>query len=284
MASKSDEIKIETYSSLSKLVSEMLNTNDSTSLINKSTKRIKCEKLSFILYNKIFYFLLSQGLFDSLTQVKQFAQSILSNLLKCELIVTEQFKEKLTQLILIYMPFIQCHASTSGHDALGALILKLSDNNSIENSFLIYLTPLVERLKCSLRYLYSKEKLLRKRGFEQFVEFFFKFSKTINSSEEDASFVSNGTCSSFNSSSSSVNDFYLKYLPEKYCDLILNAKNRKTPRTFSSYNDSNNLDQETCIFKVDNLHRIYSIFTGLKLWMFIYTFFAANLSVLYMRA
>ena len=46
--------------------------------------------------------------------------------------VTDQFKEKLTQLILIYMPFIQCHASTSScSGGLGGLILKLSDTEQL---------------------------------------------------------------------------------------------------------------------------------------------------------
>ena len=80
MSSKSDEIKVETYSTLSKLVGELLNSKDSTSLINKSFKRIKCEKLSFILYNRIFYYLINHGLFDSNPKVKQSIQNILNHL------------------------------------------------------------------------------------------------------------------------------------------------------------------------------------------------------------
>jgi hypothetical protein len=115
MCSKSEVIRAETYGALSTLVNDLLNMNGEHSmvLINKSAKRLKCQKLSFLLYNKVFYTLITQGLFDSMTLVQQATQSILSLLLKCELMVTDEFREKLTQLILIYMPFLQCHGGSS---------------------------------------------------------------------------------------------------------------------------------------------------------------------------
>lgn len=70
-----------------------------------NSKRYK--NINFLLLNKVFYQYITFGLFDKCSQVKKSCEKILLHLLQCELLVPESFRLKLTQLIVIYMPYIQ---------------------------------------------------------------------------------------------------------------------------------------------------------------------------------
>ena len=74
-----------------------------------NSKRYK--RINFLLLNKIFYQLMTFGLFDKCEQVRDLSEHILSHLIQCGLLVPESFKLKLAQLIAIYMPFIQVFES-----------------------------------------------------------------------------------------------------------------------------------------------------------------------------
>ncbi len=268
MISKSDEIRIETYSTISRIVNDSINVQIATEINSKRYKRI-----NFLLLNKIFYQLIAFGLFDKCFQVKKYCENILSHLLQCELLVPESFRLKLTQLIVIYMPFIQCFASQT--DSLGQCILKMSDdhltpiNNNKNSSSLIsrsnedglklFLTPAVERLRCSLRYLYSKDKNLRKKGYLQTIGFMTKYNSAIandNDDEENDNLTHQSIPQIFN-----LNEFYLRFLPDKFCDIAVKLKRRN--KTFSSNDFSLSNNQHTVsIFQTDNLLRIYNIFTS----------------------
>lgn len=118
--------------------------------------RFKINLFKFLFYSKLNKFYL---------KVKNISENIVSQLIQCELLVPENFKLKLAQLIAIYMPFIQCLASQI--TPLGQYILKMSDDiltptsandakTEIHQDLLLSLP--VERLRSSLRYLFSKDK------------------------------------------------------------------------------------------------------------------------------
>ena len=130
--------------------------------------------------------------------MRKVCENILQHLLLSELLIPEAVRQKLTQLITIYMPFIQvydfvnkilkiiqsltfvlclkCFANLT--DRLGQFIVKMSDDlNFVIPSFTskanssgtaslkaaddgckLFLSPAIERLRCSLRYLFFKEK------------------------------------------------------------------------------------------------------------------------------
>ncbi|RMZ94709.1 rotatin, partial [Brachionus plicatilis] len=160
MMSKNDLIRIETYSAIYRIINDSINVQVATEINSKRYKNI-----NFLLLNKVFYHYITFGLFDKSIQVKKSCEKILLHLLQCELLVPESFRLKLTQLIVIYMPYIQCFASQI--ETLGQCILKMSDDlltptinssqsKQTEESLKLFLSPAIERLRCSMRYLFSK--------------------------------------------------------------------------------------------------------------------------------
>jgi hypothetical protein len=264
MISKCEKIRIEAYATISKIVNDAIHVQVATEI---NSKRYK--KIDFLLLNKVFYQFVTFGLFDKCNQVKKYCESILSRLLQCELLVPESFRLKLTQLIVIYMPFIQCFASQV--DPLGQCILGMSSDlltpsssshtKVSEESLKLFLGPAIERLRSSLRYLYSKDKTIRKKGFQQSIGFLTKYSyqqqrEMDNQTNEDQDLMSNPNNSLFN-----LNDFYLRFLPDKFCDMYVQLKRKN--RTFLSNNYLTSTNQQAMnIFQTDNLLRIYNIFTS----------------------
>ncbi|CAF0962770.1 unnamed protein product, partial [Brachionus calyciflorus] len=222
-----------------------------------NSKRYK--KINFFLLNKVFYQYVTFGLFDRSLQVKKQCEKILLHLIQCELLVPDNFRLKLTQLIVIYMPFIQCLASQV--ETLGQFILKMSDDlltptinsaqsKQTEESLKLFLSPAIERLRSSMRYLYSKDKNLRKKGFLQTIGFLTKYHRMNQNDLNDDTFQD--SChQTFN-----LSEFYQRFLPDKYSDIAVRLK--RTNRTFVMANQESN----GSIFHTDNLLKIFNIFTS----------------------
>jgi hypothetical protein len=94
------------------------------------------------------------------------------------------------------MPFIQTFGSQT--NLLGQCILKMSDDiltpvlnetcHESESSIHLMLDSPVERLRTSLRYLFAKDKALRKHGYCQVVGFLTKYHSH-NSIESNDTFI-----------------------------------------------------------------------------------------------
>lgn len=236
MISKNDKIRTQAYSSIAGLVNHALDAQAVATEVN--SKRYK--SIDFLLLGKIFYQFVTFGLFDKCDQVKKCCRAVLAKLLHCELLVPECFRKKLTDLLALYMPFIQCFASQS--DSLGQFVLSMSNDyyKSTEISDIVkpLLTPAVERLRSSLRYMYSKDKGLRKQGFQQSIGFLAKY---LNKQTRDANL-------------SNLNDFYLRFMPDKYCDMLVLL--RRNNQIFMSSNN------QTVVFETENLYRIFELFAS----------------------
>ncbi len=270
MISKCERIRVEAYATISRIVNDAIHVQVATEI---NSKRYK--KIDFLLLNKVFYQFVTFGLFDKCNQVRKCCESILSRLLQCELLVPESFRLKLTQLIVIYMPFIQCFASQI--EPLGQCILGMSSDlltpsssshtKISEESLKLFLGPAIERLRSSLRYLYSKDKAIRKKGFQQAVGFLTKYSYQ---QQQQQSQMSNDdldddqddfSSSNPNNNLFNLNHFYLRFLPDKFCDMYILLKRKN--RTFLSNNYLTSTNQHAItIFQTDNLLRIYNIFTS----------------------
>jgi len=196
MMSKSIETRLATYASFSHIV------NDSLSLqiaIEINSKRFK--KLKFLILNRVFYQLVAHGIFDPNESIKQHAENILVRLLQSELLVPPTFLKKLAQMIAIYMPLIQCLASQT--TSLGQCILKMSDDSMTpllndtcfdtdQSNIKMLLESPIERLRSSLRYLFSVDKTLRKKGYQQTVGFFTKYHVNSSLLSEDTFIAQKG--------------------------------------------------------------------------------------------
>ena len=128
-------------------------------------KKNNFKRLYLVLLNKIFYQLVTFGLFEQNGQIKKYAENIVTRLLQIDNLVNSQgLRDRLSQLVVTYMPFIQCLASTStkmGHvvlnlsnDVLTSAMLTMDDHQP-DNQLL---RPNLERLKTSLRYLFFRDK------------------------------------------------------------------------------------------------------------------------------
>lgn len=247
MMSQNDEIRVKTYTAIYKITTESLNIQIATEINSQRHKN-----LNFLLQSRVFHQFITFGLFDK--SVKKICEKTLLHLLQCELLVPESFRLKLTQLIVIYMPFIQCIANNNT-DSIGKCIIKMSDDlltptvhnaNSkhTEDSLKLFLSPAIERLRCSMRYLFSKDKAIRKIGYQQSIGFLTKYHRLDQVNDEDGDANQPG---SFN-----LNDFFQKFPTEKCCDLVTSLKRRN--RVFM--NNNNN------VFQTENLVKIYNIFVS----------------------
>jgi len=194
MMSKSTETRLATYAAISHIINDSLSVQIA---IEINSKRYR--KLKFLTLNKVFYQLTAHGLFDPNESVKQYAENIILRLLQSELLVPPAFLKKLAQLVALYMPFIQCLASQTS--PLGQCILRMSDdsmtpllndtcNETLSDQSVIQMlldTP-VERLRTSLRYLFSADKNLRKKGYQQAVGFLTKY-RANSSLQSDETFI-----------------------------------------------------------------------------------------------
>ena len=253
-----NEIRLQAYSAISRIVDEALSIRFAVEINSKRSR-----KANFLLLGKVFYQLVTFGVFDKCEQIKQLSEAVLSHLLQCELLVSEEFRQRLVQLISVYMPFIQCLASQSS--PLGQCILKMSDdlltptmNETFaeEHGLKLMLNSPVERLRSSLRYLYSSDKNLRKKGYQQAVGFLVKYHSH-NSIESDATFIDRMSkphmLVKLDTGPFNLSDFYLRFSPDKYADMAI--KLRRKNRLFTSTEHDN-------LCHVENLVKIYNIFTS----------------------
>lgn len=265
MMSKSPEIRLETYSNISKLVSNAISVQVAIEINSKRYRKIK-----FLTLNKVFYQLVTFGLFDPNENIRALCENIILHLLQCELLVPQIFQSKLSQLITIYMPFIQCFASQT--TSLGQCILKMSDDmltpvlNEYENKastsdsrIKVMLDSPVERLRTSLRYLFFQDKTMRKKGYQQTIGFLTKYHSH-NTIESNETFIAeldriNTTSKTSGSKRFNLSDFYLRFSADKFADMAIKIK-RKGRSFTQSPNSTNN------IFQTDNLLRIYNIFAS----------------------
>jgi hypothetical protein len=288
MISKCDRIRIEAYTTISKIVEHSLSVQVATEINSKRYKKIE-----FLLLNQVFYQFVTFGLFDKCAQVKKLCENILLHLLQCELLVPESFRLKLTQLIVIYMPFMQCFSSQI--DPLGKCILNMSSdlltpanltsNKVDDESLKLFLGPAIERLRCSMRYFFSKDKSLRKKGFQQSIGFLTRYQLSgeqnrkrtksndeldLSDEEDDENFFSSSQHNSNKlqqqneSSQFNLNDFYLRFIPDKFSEMFVALKRKNKTFLPNNYltNNNNMNTQHVSIFQTDNLLRIYNIFTS----------------------
>lgn len=174
------------------------------------------------------------------------------------------------------MPFIQTFGSQT--NPLGQCILKMSDDiltpvhhlnetcYDREDSIQLMLDSPVERLRTSLRYLFAKDKALRKNGYYQAVGFLTKYHSH-NAIESNETFIaeidkhmmskkqaaakSTSTHSAFN-----LKDFYMRFSPDKFADMTVKLKRKG--RNFSDNHNASTIN----IFQTENLVRIYNIFAS----------------------
>lgn len=180
----------------------------------------------------------------------------------------------------------KCFASLT--ERLGQCVLKMSDDlficmpsnstNSISSSsskiiedggIKLFLSPAVERLRCSLRYLFFKEKNIRKKGYQQSLGFLTRCNSRNGTSashhdESVSGFFDDDmeSTTANNAVNFSLNDFYMDNPVEKFCDVAVKLK--RTNRTFvhNNFTVSTDGQQSVPIFQTDNLLKIYNIFTS----------------------
>lgn len=84
MISKSAEIKVETYMTLLRMVNESLSVQIAVEVNSK-----RYNKIRFLTLNKVFYQLVTFGMYDANESVKRASEDIMSHLLQCELLVSK---------------------------------------------------------------------------------------------------------------------------------------------------------------------------------------------------
>ena len=104
MMSKTAEIRLETYAAISRIVQDSLSVQIAVEVNSKRYKKIK-----FIVLNKVFYQLVTFGMFDQNEGVKQMSEVILSHLLQCELLVPEGnfLLNYLTLLLILSIKYLR---------------------------------------------------------------------------------------------------------------------------------------------------------------------------------
>ena len=83
MMSKTIEVRLEAYMTLLRLVNESLSVQIAVEINSK-----RYNKIRFLTLNKIFYQLITFGMYDSNESVKRVCEKILLHLLQCELLVS----------------------------------------------------------------------------------------------------------------------------------------------------------------------------------------------------
>ena len=121
-----------------------------------------------------------------------------------------------------------------------------------EHGLKLMLNSPVERLRSSLRYLYSKDKNLRKKGYQQAVKY-----HSHNSIKSDTTFIDRMNkphmLVKLDTGPFNLSDFYLQLSPDKYADMAI--KLRKRNHLFTSTEHDN-------LCHVENLVKIYNLFTS----------------------
>ena len=250
MTSKADELRAETYAAMERIVAASISVDTSSASAH--------ERVAFLLLNRVFYQLVACGLFDARAfRVRKASEAIVSRLLQCELLVPDAFRHRITQLLVVHMPFVQCLASRV--EPLGKCIMAMSDDylrtpsasssssssssshrvsgaDEEDNQRLkLMLTPAVERLRASLRYLFFKNKCVRKKAFQQAVDFMLKYAAN-KTRGDNAKTTTDRSSSSSSSSDFNSDEFYAKFLADKFCDVAV--KLRRATKRFLSPNAS----------------------------------------------
>ncbi|UJR37939.1 hypothetical protein I4U23_030624 [Adineta vaga] len=218
------EIRSSVYCSIAMLVASRLSVEE-TVKTNKSKKSstiaVNYDDIQFVLNIRILTELCVNGINDLATKVSDYSRLILLHLLQSKLFVSNDFWNNLMSIIAVILPQLQCYASKI--DPLGQCILALSSDTEREKECLLTLN---QRLQASLRYLFSKDKDVRKTGYRQCVGYLLSNTRV------------------------RLDDFYQFYPADKLFDLFITAH---------STNNAEILTKE--YINVESFLRVYTIFT-----------------------
>ncbi|CAF1556450.1 unnamed protein product, partial [Adineta ricciae] len=218
------EIRSAVYSSIAMLVASRLSVEETVKtnkLKKNSTMAVHYDDTQFVLNIRILTELCVNGMNDLATKVSDYCRLILLHLLQSKLIVSTEFWSNLMSIISVILPQLQCYGNKI--DPLGQCILSLSSDTEREKECLLTLN---QRFQASLRYLFSKDKDVRKTGYRQCVGYLLTNTRV------------------------RLDDFYQFYPADKLFDLFITAH---------PTNNAEILTKE--YINVESFLRVYTIFT-----------------------
>ncbi|CAF3588391.1 unnamed protein product, partial [Adineta steineri] len=224
MTNELAEIRTAVYCSLAMLVASRLTVEETVKtnkLKKNSTMAVNFDEIQFICNIRIMTELCINGMNDLATKVADYSRLILLHLFQSKLMVSKEFWNNLMTMIAVLLPQLQCYANKI--DPLGQCILALSSDTEKEKDSLLTLN---QRFQASLRYLFSKDKDVRKTGYRQCVGYLLANTRI------------------------RLDDFYQFYPADKLFDLFITAQ------------PTNNADILTKEYvNVESFLRVYTIFT-----------------------
>ncbi|CAF1083476.1 unnamed protein product [Rotaria sp. Silwood1] len=219
------EIRTAVYCSIAMLVASRLSVEETVKTTDKLKKKptiaANFDDTQFVCNIRVMTELCVNGINDLATKVSDYSRLILLHLLQSKLLVTNEYWHNLMTIIAILLPQLQCYGNKI--DPLGQCILALTSDTERENESLLTLN---QRLQASLRYLFSKDKDVRKTGYRQCVGYLLSNTRI------------------------RLDDFYKFYPADKLFDLFITAQ---------PTNNAEILTKE--YVNVENFLRVYTIFT-----------------------
>ncbi|CAF4402992.1 unnamed protein product, partial [Rotaria sp. Silwood2] len=219
------EIRTAVYCSIAMLVASRLSVEETVKTTNKLKKKptiaANFDDTQFVCNIRIMTELCVNGMNDLATKVSDYSRLILLHLLQSKLLVSNEYWNNVMTIIAILLPQLQCYSNKI--DPLGQCILALTSDTERENESLLTLN---QRLQAALRYLFSKDKDVRKTGYRQCVGYLLSNTRI------------------------RLDDFYQFYPADKLFDLFITAQ---------PTNNAEILTKE--YVNVENFLRVYTIFT-----------------------
>ncbi|CAF1410192.1 unnamed protein product [Rotaria magnacalcarata] len=225
MTHESAEIRSAVYCSIAMLVASRLSVEETVKTTNKlktnSTLAADFDDTQFVCNVRIITELCVNGINDLASKVSDYCRLVLLHLLQSKLLVSNEYWRNFMANIAILLPHLQCYANKI--DPLGQCILALTSDTEREKESLLTLN---QRFQASLRYLFSKDKDVRKTGYRQCVGYLLANTRI------------------------RLDDFYQFYPADKLFDLFVNAQ---------SINNAEILTKD--YVNVESFLRVYTIFT-----------------------